>query len=95
MGESSKSLKERTAQHINHITNFIPYKKYESKEVARHFRSKKHKLSDFKICIFKSNIENDVIRKNMEQDLINRLNTNKIRCINKLISKRSKKFVFK
>jgi hypothetical protein len=32
---------------------------------------------------------------NMEQDLINRLNTNKIRCINKLISKRSKKFVFK
>ena len=95
VGESSKSLKERTAQHINHITNFIPYKKYESKEVARHFRSKKHKLSDFKICIFKSNIENDEIRKNMEQDLINRLNTNKIRCINKLISKRSKKFVFK
>ena len=49
----------------------------------------------FKICVFKTDIENDEIRKNMEQDLINRLNTNKIRCINKITSKKSKKFVFK
>ena len=75
VGESSKSLKERTSQHINHIINFIPYKKYENKEVARHFRSKKHKITDFKICVFKTEIENDEIRKNIEQDLINRLNT--------------------
>ena len=95
VGESSKSLKERTSQHINHILNFIPYKKYENKEVARHFRSNKHKITDFKICVFKTDIENDEIRKNMEQDLINRLNTNKIRCINKITSKKSKKFVFK
>ena len=67
----------------------------ENKEVARHFRSNKHKITDFKICVFKSDIENDEIRKNMEQDLINRLNTNKIRCINKITSKKSKKFVFK
>ena len=63
VGESSKSLKERTSQHINHITNFIPYKKYENKEVARHF----------KICVFKTDIENDEIGWNIEQleDLIN------------------------
>jgi hypothetical protein len=48
------------------------------------------------LCLgFKSDLESDEIRKNMEQDLINKLNTNKIRCINKIVSKRSKKFIFK
>ena len=65
VGESSKSLKVRAAQHINHITNFTPYEKYETKKVAKHFRKCKHKITDFKICVFKSNIENDEIRKNM------------------------------
>jgi hypothetical protein len=41
-------------------------KKYENKEVARHFRSNKHKITDFKICVFKTDIENDEIRKNIE-----------------------------
>jgi len=95
VGETAKSLKERTSQHINHILNFVPYRKYENKEVARHFRSKGHKINDFKIFGFKSDLESDEIRKNMEQDLINKLNTNKIRCINKIVSKRSKKFIFK
>ena len=94
VGESCKSLRDRATQHINHITKFIPYEKYENKEVARHFRSKKHKLSDFKICVFRSDLEEIEKRKNLELDLISRLNTNKKRCINKITSKRSKKFIF-
>ena len=94
VGETGLSLRERATQHINHITNFIPYEKYENKEVAKHFRSKKHKLSDFKICVFRSDLENQLVRKNLELDLINRLNLNKKRCINKFTSKRNKKFIF-
>jgi len=94
IGESSKSLKERTMQHINNILKFIPYKKYENKEVAKHFRTKSHKLSDFKVCVFRKDLENNEIRKNLEMDLVNRLNINRKRCINKITSKRSKKFIF-
>ena len=90
VGESCKSLRDRATQHINHITKFIPYEKYENKKVARHFRGKKHKLSDFKICVFRSDLEEIEKRKNLELDLISRLNTNKKRCINKITSKRSK-----
>ncbi len=90
----SRTLKSRHDLKFR-ILNFVPYRKYENKEVARHFRSKGHKINDFKIFGFKSDLESDEIRKNMEQDLINKLNTNKIRCINKIVSKRSKKFIFK
>jgi len=81
-------------QHINNILKFIPYKKYENKEVAKHFRTKSHKLSDFKVCVFRKDLENNEIRKNLEMDLVNRLNINRKRCINKITSKRSKKFIF-
>ena len=50
-------------------------------------------LIDFKISVFKSDLENDIIRNYMEQNWINMLNINKTRCINKLIKR--KKFIFK
>ena len=56
IGETCKTLKERFKQHLNHILNFKPYKKYHDKEVPRHFRSNNHKLSDIKVCEFKSGL---------------------------------------
>ena len=93
VGESKKSLKIRTYQHLNHIKKFIPFLKYSDKIVALHFRRNNHKLSDFKVCEFKSNLDSSIERKSLEQDLINRLNTNKIRCINKITSKKCSYFI--
>ena len=94
IGETSQTLKARTSQHLNHIINFKPYLKYEDKEVAKHFRRTSHKLSDFKVCVFKTGLENIKIRKYQELDLINRFNINKIRCMNTFKAKKNKKFVF-
>jgi len=58
---------------------FIPYEKYENKEVAKHFKSKGHKLSDFKICIFRKDLDDETKRKNCEIYLIYRLNIKKKR----------------
>ena len=74
--------------------NFKPYLKYEDKEVAKHFRRTSHKLSDFKVCVFKTGLENIKIRKYQELDLINRFNINKIRCMNTFKAKKNNKFVF-
>jgi hypothetical protein len=59
VGESKGSLKTRASQHINNIRNFIPYTKYENKEVAKHFRMKPHTLNDFRICVFRKDLDND------------------------------------
>ena len=98
IGESSKSLRERISQHINHILNFNPYLTYYNKEVPKHFRGKKclrHTFKDLKVCVFNSNFETSIIRKEKELDLINFLNTNKKRCINKLVSKKTNNLIFK
>ncbi len=52
VGETEKNLRTRINQHLNHIVNFIPHLKYTNKEVARHFRSIHHRISnDFRVCI--------------------------------------------
>ena len=97
IGETNTSLRNRISQHINHIINFKPYLKYYNKEVPKHFRKKypQHSFKDFKVCVFKSNFVNSKIRKQEELDLVNFLNTNKKRCINQIISNKSKSFIFK
>lgn len=95
VGETENSLEKRLKQHLNHIKKFIPYLKYTDKEVAKHFRSTQHNLShDFKVCIYKSNFINAKERKEQELDLINILNINEIRCINKFKAKKTNTFIF-
>jgi hypothetical protein len=74
-------------QHIYNILKFIPYKKYEYKEVAKHFITKSQKLSDFKVL--RKDLENNEIRKNLVMNLVNRLKINRKRYINKISSKRN------
>ena len=95
VGETGDTLKTRISQHINHILKFKPYEKYHDKEVARHFRRDRHKLSDLKVCIFRTGLYEIQTRKYLELDLINRLNINKKRCLNLFKSKLNKKFIFK
>jgi hypothetical protein len=95
VGETSDTLKARISQHLNHILKFKPYEKYHDKEVARHFRRDKHKLSDLKVCVFRADLSDTKLRKYLELDLINRLNINKKRCINTFKSNLNKKFIFK
>ena len=95
VGETGDTLKTRISQHINHILKFKPYEKYHDKEVARHFRRDKHKLSDLKVCVFRTDLYEIQTRKYLELDLINRLNMNKKRCLNLFKSKLNKKFIFK
>ena len=96
VGETSKSLKERFSQHINHILNFKPYLNYYNKEVPKHFRKKypQHTFKDLKVCIFNSNFNDSLTRKEKELDLVNFLNTNKKRCINKITSTKSNNLIF-
>jgi hypothetical protein len=72
VGETSDTLKTRISQHLNHILKFKPYEKYHDKEVARHFRRDKHKLSDFKVCVFRTDLSDTKLRKYLELDLINK-----------------------
>lgn len=94
VGETSKSLNIRIKQHINHIINFIPFIKYNDKVIPKHFRSKNHSLSNFRVCIFKNNIIDTKMRKEKELDLINFLNLKEKVCLNDLITNNSKSFIF-
>jgi hypothetical protein len=94
VGETEKSLETRIRQHINHIKKFIPFLKYTNKEIARHFRSGNHKLSDFKVCVFKTELFDVDTRKSNELDIINFLNLNAKRCLNKFKSITSNKLIF-
>ena len=93
-GETSETLEKRISQHLNHIKKFKPFEKYHEKEVARHFRTKGHNLRFFKICVFRADLYDTIVRKNYELDLINRFNINKKRCINIIKSKYNKNFIF-
>ncbi|CAF1047539.1 unnamed protein product [Brachionus calyciflorus] len=65
IGESSKSLKVRISQHLNGIKRFVPYVKTKN-EVADHFRRKGHILNNhFKVCIFKKNLVDTQMRRNI------------------------------
>ena len=69
IGETSKSLATRIYQHLYKIKNFKPI--IDDNVVGLHFRSTQHCIySDFRVCIFKSNLEDHTERKNTEQDLI-------------------------
>jgi hypothetical protein len=94
IGETGKSLKTRISQHLNHIMKFSPFKKYQDKEVPKHFRKNGHKLSHFKVCIFRSDLNDSNERKKYELDLINRFNLNKTRCLNIFKAKRNNKFIY-
>jgi hypothetical protein len=94
IGETSETLEKRISQHLNHKKKFKPFEKYHEKEVARHFRTKGHNLRHFKICVFRAELNDTMLRKNYELDLINRFNINKKRCINIIKSKYNKSFIF-
>jgi hypothetical protein len=93
VGETSKTLKERIYQHLYKIKKFKAFKKNIC-EVSIHFNTKFHYLSQFKVCIFKENLSDSILRKSEEKDLINFLNLYKTRCINSFISFNIKKFAF-
>ena len=94
VGETGAMLKARIQQHLNNILKFKLYQKYHDKEVAKHFRKGNHKLSLFKILVFKSNLEDSKIRKYFELILINRLNINKTSCFKRFTVFKNKKFIF-
>ena len=83
IGQSSKSLTERITQHLNHINNFKAFKKYHTKEVAKHFNLLGHDVNHhFRCCVFKDNITDEIKRKSIEMDLVNFLNIHYFKCIN-------------
>jgi len=96
MGETSKTLTVRISQHLNHIKKFRAFKKYQNKEIAKHFNLKGHNLNDhFKCCIFKDNLTEVEIRKSTEMDLVNFLNTRFFNWLNLFIQKKNiKHFAF-
>ena len=95
IGETKFSLRKRFSQHLNNIRNFIPFTRYCNKVVATHFRRNNHKASEIKICVFKSNLIDDLTRKSVERDLIDILNNQKNNiCINDFISKKIQKLAF-
>jgi len=80
--------------HFRKIKNFVPFKKKNNTEVSVHFNLKFHHINDFKVCIFKTDLEDSIFRKSAEMDLVNFLNIGKIRCINSFKSKNIKKLTF-
>jgi hypothetical protein len=94
IGETKNSLKIRFIQHLNNIMKFIPFERYHDKVVPLHFRRNNHKISDIKICVFKSEFNNEKDRKEQELDLINLFNIKYKNCINKIISKNKTNFIF-
>ena len=82
VGETEKTLETRIKQHLNHIRKFKPFYKYHDKIVARHFNLRGHTLFNFKCCIFKADLVDTLIRKNIERDLIRFLNIGSVKCIN-------------
>ena len=70
IGETSQSFKKRFSAHLSNIKNFIPLEKMLS-EVAIHFNDKGHNfLDNLKACVFVNNIQDDIIRKSIESELI-------------------------
>lgn len=70
VGETSKSLRIRISQHLNGIKRFVPYFNMEN-EVAYHFRRVGHVInSDFRVCVFRENLVDQVVRRSVEMDLI-------------------------
>jgi hypothetical protein len=88
IGETSKSLKVRIKQHLDSILKFIPFKKYQDKEVAKHFNLHGHNyLSDFKCCVFKCDLLETDKRQACEYDLVKVFNIYKQNCLNALTKK--------
>ena len=56
--------------HLFCIKRFKPFIKYNN-EVSSHFNYKHHSLENFKVCVFKDNLEDDAERKLAESNLIN------------------------
>lgn len=64
-------VRRRLNEHLNSIKKFEPYKKYYNFPVAYHFNLKEHNyLYHFEFFIFKSNIQNNKIRFNIEREVI-------------------------
>lgn len=87
IGETSKSLNQRISQHLYAIKKFRPY--LDDNEVANHFCKKGHNLRfDFKVNIFKLNLQDNNLRKATEADLMHIFIRNFKTCIlNKKIPK--------
>ena len=74
VGETKNSLKTRIYQHLYNFKNFIPLSEKNS-EVTNHFMQKGHSLlDDFRVCVFKNNLEDILIRQSVETGLIYFLN---------------------
>ena len=91
IGQTSKNAKIRIGQHLN---NILAFKKnlnkslcnfYNCSEVAIHFSDKSHNLLNFSFYIFNSNIENNIERLSLENDLINTFLHLKIPLLNRKI----------
>ena len=61
VGETRNSLKTRMNNHLFCIKRFKPFIKYNN-EVSSHFNYKHHNLENFKVCVFKDNLEDDAER---------------------------------
>ena len=78
IGESGRTVMNRITEHLRNI-KFFTKKIYRSlsnldkiSEVAVHFNLNEHNLTrDFKFFIFENNVNNSIIRKSIETDLIN------------------------
>ena len=71
IGETSKSFEERIIQHLDSILKFIPFKKHQNKEHAKHLNLHGHNyLSDFKCCVFKDNLLDTEKKQVSEYDLV-------------------------
>ena len=94
VGETNRTLKERFYDHLRKIKKFVPFKAKYYTEVSFHFNLKYHHIDDIKLCIFKTNLEDSILRKSAEDDLVNFLNIYKKRCINLKRSNNIKKLTF-
>ena len=71
VGQTKQSISKRIRQHISCIKCFIPFLRFTS-EVGFHFNLKGHEISKhFRFCVFKSNINDDILRYSVETDIIN------------------------
>ena len=91
IGESERSVNKRMSEHINNIVTFgknlaksiINFDK--KSEIAIHFNSTGHNyLEHFKYLIFENNVNNKIIRRSIETDLMNIFNNCNIKIINNI-----------
>jgi len=91
IGESERSVNKRMSEHINSIVTFgknlaksiINFDK--KSEIAIHFNRTGHNyLEHFKYLIFENNVNNKIIRRSIETDLINIFNNCNIKIINNI-----------